>query len=531
MSRPSRAFELGFWVTALGAALPLLVVRHAPFTDLPEHVAAIATIARLLPGGGGSRFFEVSLGQSQYLVYHTAGAVLARALGDATLANRVLLAAFAVLWPVSLRALLRALGRDERLAVFGCMVVWNRALAIGFLPYFASIPVANFALAAFVRHLDAPRPRSGALAGALALLLFYTHVSSYVLFGATAAAWCALRAAGPAVGGLRARARLALAAGAPLAPSAAASLVWLHAGSLATNGVEHVGRLPVSVAVHAMPVWCFDVWRSHVDELCAIAWWLAFAALTLAGLSRKPDARALRATLFALVPCGVTTLVYLVTPFHLGAAGYLDVRLAPMIALFALAGLDVPRGAAGRLPLALAAAGALVMAADATFEMRRMEAEVLGDGFDRLLATMRPGASVVTLDLESRSPRAYFWPYVFAGSYHRVQADAIASYSFSELAHWPVHYRPGVAPPSRVPFSIYAPCTYRYREDGERYDYVLVQGAADPFSDHAPGPTFEPVARSGKFTLFAKTAAETEASAGEPDRGPCALVPPPTAAP
>jgi hypothetical protein len=123
------------------------------------------------------------------------------------------------------------------------------------------------------------------------------------------------------------------------------------------------------------------------------------------------------------------------------------------------------------------------------------------------------------LNFEVTSRRVPFWPYVFAGSYHRANGGLVAGYSFSELAHWPIHYAPGTEPPVRKPFWVYQPCAYRYREDGEYYDYVLVQGRAEPFADPTPGPSFREVARSHALTLYEKTSAKSDDLT--PDRGPC----------
>src|SRR6266700_4152562 len=124
---------LFFLVTVVGAA-PILAVRYLPFTDLPEHVAAIATVARLLPGGGGSTDYVLSRSESQYLLYDLLGAILTRIIGDANLANRLLLYGVLALWPYATRSLLRAMKRDDRAAFFAPAIIWNRALMIGFLP-------------------------------------------------------------------------------------------------------------------------------------------------------------------------------------------------------------------------------------------------------------------------------------------------------------------------------------------------------------------------------------------------------------
>jgi hypothetical protein len=264
-----------------------------------------------------------------------------------------------------------------------------------------------------------------------------------------------------------------------------------------------------------MPIWTFDVWASHGDELCAVIWWAAFAVIVaFRGATRSPPI----AAVMPVVPVACAAAAYLVTPFSVGAAGYLNLRLAPVVAMLAILVLRPRRGPLGDVPLAAAAFAALLMAGNTLFEMRRIERESLGD-IDALLAKARPGSRLAMLNLQTRSPHANFWPYVFAGSYHRAYGGAVASYSFTELAHWPLHYAPGTAPPLRAPFWAYAPCTYRYREDGAYYDYVLVQGRIDPFVERTPGPAFARVAHEGTFTLFEKTGDAPDDMT--PDRGPC----------
>ena len=484
-------------------------------TDLPEHVAAMASLARLLPGGGGAPYV-VDVGSSQYLIYHALGAVLTRIAGDALLANRLLLAAVAVVWPLSLRAALRAMKRDERLAIFGSMVFFNRALVVGFLPFIASIPLSLFALAALVAQLEAPTRRRAFVLGLLALTLFYTHVSSFLLFALIAGVmsgltWIRLlRAKAP-------RRDALLAALLPLVPSVLAAAAWWRAGSLegASGHVGQVNRLPLLLIIDAMPIWTFDVWASHGDEMCAVIWWAAFAVVVaFRGETHSPPI----ASMMPVVPVACAAAAYLVTPFSVGAAGYLNLRLAPVVTMLAILTLRPRRGPLGDVPLAAAALAALFMAGNTLFEMRRIEHESLGD-IDALLAKARPSSRLAMLNFQTRSPHANFWPYVFAGSYHRAYGGAVASYSFTELAHWPLHYAPGTAPPSRAPFWAYAPCTYRYREDGAYYDYVLVQGHLDPFAERTPGPTFARIAHEGTFTLFAKTGGTPDDET--PDRGPC----------
>src|SRR5262245_11644236 len=154
------------------SVLPLFVVRWLPITDLPEHAAAMSTLAHWNdPAMRGPEHFFVAIGRSQYLLYHALGAGLTAVVGDAILANRLMLAAAGIATPFALRTLLRALGRDERLAVFACPLFWSRPLVVGFLPFVASVPVQIAATALLVRTVESPtRKRTLGLA-ALAVIL------------------------------------------------------------------------------------------------------------------------------------------------------------------------------------------------------------------------------------------------------------------------------------------------------------------------------------------------------------------------
>ena len=133
---------------AAATVVPLWSAGHLPFTDLPQHVSAIATLRHWWdPAWKSQQYFTLELGQTQYLLYYLAGAALAFPFGSAERANLVLLSAIAISYPYSLRSLLRALGADTRLALFGCALFWSQALLIGFFNYVAAMPLTIWALA------------------------------------------------------------------------------------------------------------------------------------------------------------------------------------------------------------------------------------------------------------------------------------------------------------------------------------------------------------------------------------------------
>ena len=146
---------------AAATAVPLWSAAHLPFTDLPQHVSAIATLRHWWdPAWKSQEYFTLELGQTQYLLYYLAGAALAFPFGTAERANLVLLSAIAVAYPFSLRSLLRALRADTRLALFGCTLFWSQALLIGFFNYVAAMPLTIWALALALRQTELPSRRT-----------------------------------------------------------------------------------------------------------------------------------------------------------------------------------------------------------------------------------------------------------------------------------------------------------------------------------------------------------------------------------
>lgn len=503
MGRDSRhshyAWSLAFWATTIAAALPLLTTRFLPFTDTPEHTAAIATIARLLPGGGGAPY-ELALSKSQYLLFHGAGAILTRVFGDAMTANTTLLVLSAGMWPVALRSLLRAFGRDERLAIFGGIVFWNRATIVGLEPYIASVPILCFCLALFVRELRSPSVRRTAGFLGLTIALFYTHASSYLLLAIIAVSLA-----------IRRRRWRALAM---LVPSAIVALIWARAFGLNTTGPNAVERMSLLQSLVSMPLWTFDVWSSHVDEITASLFWIAYAVLVVTGWRSATNESS-----DAWVPVLCTLVVYLVIPTRIGDASMLNVRLAPILTLFALLGLRVGKSAWARVALGLAMMATFANSANASFEIARVEREMIGN-FETVLAAMKPHTRLALLNLERKSVRTFEAPYPFVGAYHVARGGAVASFSFAELPHWSVQYARNAAPPAHAPFWAYDPCEYRFREDGRYYDYVLVQGEPQRFEVGLErGPHFSPIAHAARFTLFAKDGSDSDDD--EPDTGPC----------
>src|SRR2546430_6394784 len=186
--RGHRIWSVLLAVAAATNVLALWSAPYLPFTDLPQHAAAIATLRHFDDPAWKSReYFTLALGRSQYLLYYLAGALLAFPFRTAERANLVLLSISALAFPYALRSLLRAMGAAQRLALFAVPLFWSQSLLIGFFNYVAALPLLLWALAVSVREAEAPRPARTVLLAALSVALFYLHLSAFLLFAPAAA--------------------------------------------------------------------------------------------------------------------------------------------------------------------------------------------------------------------------------------------------------------------------------------------------------------------------------------------------------
>lgn len=511
--------------------MPLWCAHYLPFTDLPEHVAAMATLANLARGHApDASIYVVAWSRCQYLLAHGAGGLLTLLVGDAVLANRLLLSAVALGFPISVRHALRALDRDEDLAILATLPFLSRPLFLGFLPYVASMPLYFFGVALVVRHARAPSPWRAAGLALFALALLFVHASTTTVFLGTAAA-IELVVAAQAGGPSGALAKRTLRACVWLVPAAGAIAAWWLSGSVLAHpeslaGPGDVGTMSFLRSLRALPLWTFDVLNTHLDEICGLAWWAAVAAFAVLGVRRdEPSAeteRGLAGLLArvdpAVVPLAVLLAAYVLTPFRVGAGGMLNVRLAPLVALAAT--LTLPRRVARgkRWVLGIAAVATVAHVANVGQAVRAIAARETA-GLDEVLAAMRPGSRVVSLQFDPRRSQVHVDPYPFVASYHRARGGGIASYSFTDLWHWPLQYRPEVAPPKKQGLWIYRPCLFRNAVDGDAYDYVLVGSArSDPFAATPEGPAWRVARRAGSFVLYER---DGDARWTGPDMGPC----------
>ena len=175
-------FESAFAVMTIGLATPLYAAAHAPLQDLPQHIAAVSVLRRLLFGSSLDAVFEITLSRTQYLLVYALGVPLSAVLG-AEGAVRLLAAASLVAIPYALRFALRRSGGDERLAALSWPLLWNPQFFLGFLNLLIGVPLALLAIGLFADPTRRAEPRRQVVLGVLALATFYAHLIPFGVLG------------------------------------------------------------------------------------------------------------------------------------------------------------------------------------------------------------------------------------------------------------------------------------------------------------------------------------------------------------
>jgi len=524
-----RVFPVLLAVAAVASIVPLFSARHLPMADLPEHLATVATLRHWGDAGwANAEHFQIAgVGETPYWLYHVAGALISVVTGSAERANLVLLAAVGLGYPYALRSLLRALGRDERLALFGCALFWTQNLTVGLLNFVASVPLVLLGLALVAKQAEHASRRRGVGLAAVAIAIFYLHLSSFVLFVAQAGILVWLLPVPEPTNSLW-RELLARLRTLPrrllwLTPAVACGVVVANAGraGAATSSVDRgISFTPRLELLRALPHWLFDLFRSKTDDI--IGWSMVATLVVLVVTGQRDTSFGERwRTRCAQALFGVALLVYFVMPAKVGAyALLLDLRMSVFVALFAVL---LPRPRAdhrGALPLAFAGALSLAAAVNVTHEVRAFEEEEVGS-FDEILRRLPQGKRLLSLNFEPRSRRVNVNPFGYFGSYYRARYGGVASFSFNEIPHWPVQYRAGMRPPGQPASGVSwgNPCMFRNARDGMYFDFVLVHGERDPIAEGPAGPSWELVGSSRAFHLYRR--GDGQVRSGDEDRSLC----------
>jgi len=257
-----------FVLLSVAMVYPIWRAKHPPLQDLPQHLAAI-NVLKNYPALGLGHYFELQLSRTQYLGYYLVAQALSYLTG-VTLANKIILCSALIALPWSIASLLKALGRDARLAIFAFGLTYNAHLVLGFFNFLAALPLVFWGLTAAVRLREKHTVTRMVVLGVLALLCFYMHVVPFAFLGL-----------GSAIVLIGDSWKLTLQRALAFVPVGTAALAWLAstpagratlAAAEATESVERPTYSTIGQAMRELPTWLTDVLHRERDDQLLVAW-------------------------------------------------------------------------------------------------------------------------------------------------------------------------------------------------------------------------------------------------------------------
>ncbi|MGB9746106.1 MAG: hypothetical protein ACPLXM_04190, partial [Bacteroidales bacterium] len=179
----SRLEMVLFIIFCLGNLIPLLFIRWFPSMDGPAHIYSANIVKEILKGNMDIReFFSLSL-----LVPNLTGSLLLSLLHfvfPAWLAEKLLIATIVVLLPVSFRYFVYSFRKKPTLLTLTIFpFTWHFLFMIGFYNYSLGLSIVLFTLGYYIRTRGKGAIKDSVLLGCLTLLLAFTHIFAFVVFG------------------------------------------------------------------------------------------------------------------------------------------------------------------------------------------------------------------------------------------------------------------------------------------------------------------------------------------------------------
>jgi len=465
-----RPETIAYLALAVLASAPAWIVKHPPLQDAPFHMATLRVIHDFGdPSLHLADFYRMNLGGTQYVFPYLLGSALAYVMG-VPYAHVAISCIYLGGTPLALRALLRALGKDERLCLFVVPMLVNGMFTLGFLPYLLGIPFMFWGLAVGLRDIEKPTTKSGILLGAISLVLFYTHVFPFALFGIGYASffpWFRPKS----------WARAAL----PVLPSVLGAAWWTLFASAGKSSAGGLSKLflktpDFATAFGEIPGWTFNVFRDNSDEAVALLLLLAAAvAYALSQGEPDPSRKASRPYVLLPIACG---FFYFFLGDELGDVWLVAKRFAVPGMMASIPLLRMPRGPRG----VLVTLGLVGIATHATVntctKFIRHEQREVGE-IDEALDSMEPGKRVAGLIFDRSSAVTNNSPFLHYVSYYQAKKGGFVQFSYAHFKHWPFSYKDGfMPPPGRPPMQRWEWTPESVTQElYPFYDYILVRGS------------------------------------------------------
>ena len=487
MTTPGTRASLAL-ATAACVALPFLVVRFPPITDLPQHVAQVRLFLETV--GRHHSPYVVQWFTPYALVYGALGAAWA-VVGPLS-AGRVTMLLIGLLWVATIHLLAATRGRSPAAATLACALFFSHIVYWGFYNFVFTWPLFVLWL---MLTTGQPARRTGwtdlvLLLGCAALLY-----ASHILWLAMAVLWL--------VGsGLLFRLPFGVLAlrVACVTPVLLGAALWFP--YLARRGFGSVTGWGPSPLARLKPGWVLDAafgglsGPTEAIVLGGIAVWLAAG---LWGARNRRDGIRGATDRECLLGAGVFMLLTLFLPIKYTNTIQFAERWAPFAIILALLALPTPpirplleRAAALGLLALLAVSTAVVWR---TFEQANVA------GLQAALDALPTRPRVIGLDYVGSTPLLKTRPFIQTFAYTQVVHGGTLNFSFADFAPSLVVY----ADPRRLPWTgglEWFPMRVR-SEDFAHFDYALINGDPDVHRAIVGRFPLVPVTTGGTWRLYA----------------------------
>ena len=407
-----------FAVTAPLLALPLLLVRYPPVTDLPQHVAQVRLFLEALRQSGGGPY-AIQWFTPYALVYALLGGLWAL-LGPEN-AGRAGVVVLGLLWAGGVHGLAGRRGRAPEAAVLASLLFFSHITYWGFLSFLMGWP-------AFLLWLDRttrPPPRAAWAEASVALGLAALLYTAHALWFAAALAWVGLQAVTRQV-----PLRRSLWRALGVAPVAVGAAIWYP--HLAQRGFTSAPTWVIPPHLRLLPPWWVDAGLGGLRGSLEPAVFVAFALW--AGLGLWQHRGRLRAAVDRpLLTCaGLLLLLGLVLPDKYSNTISFAGRWVPPGLALLLLGLPAPEL---RPLLRRSFAVGLAVAFVGATALRWLEFDAVElEGLRESLARLPPEQRVLGLDFHTRSPIVKGRPFLQTFAYAQVLRGGQVYFSFAEFA-------------------------------------------------------------------------------------------------
>ena len=385
-------------------ALPCVVFRYLPMTDLPQHEAIVSIIRRFHdPAYGFNGYYGWALDRTLYVFPYALATGLAFIV-PVKVALHITGMLAVVSFPLGMVVCLRALCRPLWLGLRAVPLVYHRAFFRGFITFCLRMGLAFTIPALPIGPLSR---RSGWWVMALCIVSAVTHVYGLLAAFAYAVASCLVS------GGQRDLLRRLV----WTIPAVMAFVGW---GVVAANapGYGMTEWLPINVRLKGQSHSILGGFADDSENAILCAWAFAIGLILIPSfpITWGRLKRWLVHTRAADLFIGANIVAYLMSPVATPTAKFIHFRHAVLAAMMALLSIDrLSTRLLTNVGSGLVAAVAVFAQVNTWFHFIKFEREA--QDFNEVLALLPPRSNIVQLTYDSKGQVVRSQPYLHFGAY------------------------------------------------------------------------------------------------------------------